>query len=248
MSSGSINGQRGRARSRDRQRREPGVSCRRDGPSMASTSPGPSSRLAGAAIRQRPGAWPGPRPRTFRSPMRRSTPAGRSAGSITISDHEAALREMRRVTRPGGPVVVADEVPGLHRAGLGHLLGIPSLDAWWLRKLGLDREFVDMVLAFDVDLKHSFAVSGPRPRGTGSGTGWVTVLSNTSTSSESYSTRGGLPCRPRARNTSRPRTGRPTGTSGAASSAEGALQYDPSLARAGLLGVRARGCRSTTIS
>lgn len=72
-------------------------------------------------------------------------------------DHEAALREMRRVTRPGGPVVVADEVPGLHRAGLGHLLGMPSLDAWWLRKLGLDREFVDMVLAFDIDLKALFS-------------------------------------------------------------------------------------------
>ena len=74
-----------------------------------------------------------------------------------FSDHEAALREMRRVTRPGGPVVVADEVPGLHRAGLGHLLGIPSLDAWWLRKLGLDREFVKMVLAFDVDLTALFS-------------------------------------------------------------------------------------------
>ena len=71
-------------------------------------------------------------------------------------DHEAALREMRRVTRPGGPVVVADEVPGLHRAGLGHLLGIPAFDAWWLRKLGLDREFVKMVLAFDVDLTAIF--------------------------------------------------------------------------------------------
>ena len=68
------------------------------------------------------------------------------------SDHEAALHEMRRVTRPGGPVVVADEVPGLHRAGLGHLLGWPSFDAWWLGKLGLDREFVNMVLEFDVDL------------------------------------------------------------------------------------------------
>jgi SAM-dependent methyltransferase len=68
-------------------------------------------------------------------------------------DHEATLREMRRVTRPGGPVVVADEVPTLHRAGLGHLLGMPSIDAWWLHRLGLDREFVSMVLEFDVDLK-----------------------------------------------------------------------------------------------
>jgi ubiquinone/menaquinone biosynthesis C-methylase UbiE len=67
-------------------------------------------------------------------------------------DHERALREMRRVTKPGGPVVVADESPRLQRAGLGHLIGIPSFDAWWLRCLGLDRDFVKMVLDFDVDL------------------------------------------------------------------------------------------------
>jgi SAM-dependent methyltransferase len=78
-----------------------------------------------------------------------------------FNDHETALREMRRVTRPGGAVVVADERPGLHRAGLGHLLGIPSLDAWWLRKLGLDREFVEMVLAFDIDLTGLFAKVWP---------------------------------------------------------------------------------------
>jgi SAM-dependent methyltransferase len=72
-------------------------------------------------------------------------------------DHEAALREMTRVTRPGGPIVVADELPAMHCAGLGHLLGVPSLDAWWLHKLGLDREFVVMVLSFDIDLKALFS-------------------------------------------------------------------------------------------
>ena len=72
------------------------------------------------------------------------------------SDHERTLREMRRVTKPGGPIVVADELPTLHRTGLGHLIGVRSLDAWWLCRLGLDRDFVDMVLNFDVDLPALF--------------------------------------------------------------------------------------------
>lgn len=72
-------------------------------------------------------------------------------GFTYFRDHEAALREMRRVTRPGGTIVVADEVTGLHRAGLGHLIGVPKFDAWWLGLLGLDRAFVDMVLGFHDD-------------------------------------------------------------------------------------------------
>lgn len=67
------------------------------------------------------------------------------------NDHAATLREMRRVTKRGAPVVVADETPGLHRAGIGHLIGVPAVDAFWLRSLGLDRAFVDMVLNGDVD-------------------------------------------------------------------------------------------------
>ena len=69
-----------------------------------------------------------------------------------FGDHAAALAEMRRVTRPGGVVVVADEAPWLHRCGLGHMIGFPRLDAAWLRMLGLDREFVDMVLSQSIDL------------------------------------------------------------------------------------------------
>ncbi len=77
-----------------------------------------------------------------------------SIGGFTyFEDHAAALREMRRVTRAAGPVVVADETPGMHRAGIGHLIGRPALDKFWLRQLGLDAEFVDMVLQYDVDLR-----------------------------------------------------------------------------------------------
>jgi hypothetical protein len=41
----------------------------------------------------------------------------------------------------------------MHRAGIGHLIGRPAIDGFWLRQLGLDAEFVDMVLQYDVDLR-----------------------------------------------------------------------------------------------
>jgi SAM-dependent methyltransferase len=89
--------------------------------------------------------------------------ASYSVGGFTYyRDHESALREMRRVTKAGGPVVVADEIAGLHRGGLGHLLGLPAVDAWWLRKLGLDPEFVSMALTFNVDLNAVITRALPR--------------------------------------------------------------------------------------
>ena len=77
-----------------------------------------------------------------------------------FGDHALALREMARVVRPGGTLVVADEAPWLHRCGIGHLIGLPRIDAAWFRLLGLGREFVDMVLEQDLDLPALFPESG----------------------------------------------------------------------------------------
>lgn len=74
-----------------------------------------------------------------------------------FGDHAQAIREMRRVTRPGGTIVVADEVTWLHRCGLGHLIGIPAIDAVWLRWLGLDREFIKMVFETRLNIKQFVA-------------------------------------------------------------------------------------------
>jgi ubiquinone/menaquinone biosynthesis C-methylase UbiE len=74
-------------------------------------------------------------------------------------DHDAVLGEMSRVTRSGGTLIVADEIPNLHRFGIGHLLGFKKIDAIWLQALGLDREFVQMIFDHEFDphpivLKH----------------------------------------------------------------------------------------------
>lgn len=66
-------------------------------------------------------------------------------------DPEAAVAEMRRVTRRDGVVVVADERPDLKRFALGHLLGLPSYDAWWMRRVGLPADFVAMVMRTEID-------------------------------------------------------------------------------------------------
>ena len=52
-----------------------------------------------------------------------------------FNDPEGALREMARVVRPGGTIVVSDEVPDLTDRMLGHKLGIRPL-------MALERRFV----------------------------------------------------------------------------------------------------------
>ncbi len=69
-----------------------------------------------------------------------------------FGDHAAALAEMRRVARPGAPVIVADEVPGLRRLMLGHLIGLPRLDVLSLRAAGLSADFARLVADCDLDI------------------------------------------------------------------------------------------------
>jgi SAM-dependent methyltransferase len=73
-----------------------------------------------------------------------------------FGDHAAAVSEMMRVTRRGGTIVIADELPTLHRLGFGSLLGFPEIDRFGLRQMGLDAKFVEMALDCRLDL-HTLA-------------------------------------------------------------------------------------------
>lgn len=81
-----------------------------------------------------------------------------------FSDPLKALKEMARVTRPGGRIVVADELPDLFEWGWGHLIGFPKLDTWLMKRIWLGPEFTEMVLGnrLDVSALASAALRHPR--------------------------------------------------------------------------------------
>jgi ubiquinone/menaquinone biosynthesis C-methylase UbiE len=63
-----------------------------------------------------------------------------------FNDPEGALREMARVARPGAPVVVSDELPDLTERMIGHRLGLPGVDRWFVaRVMKLGDAFTDLV-------------------------------------------------------------------------------------------------------
>jgi ubiquinone/menaquinone biosynthesis C-methylase UbiE len=63
-----------------------------------------------------------------------------------FNDPERALREMARAVKPGGVVVVSDEVPDLTERMLFRKLGLPGIDRWIVARLmHLGDAFTEMV-------------------------------------------------------------------------------------------------------
>jgi ubiquinone/menaquinone biosynthesis C-methylase UbiE len=63
-----------------------------------------------------------------------------------FNDPEGALREMVRVAKPRAPVVISDELPDLTDRMLGHRIGLPGIDRWFVsRMMKLGDAFTDLV-------------------------------------------------------------------------------------------------------
>jgi SAM-dependent methyltransferase len=63
-----------------------------------------------------------------------------------FNDPEHALREMARVAKCGAAVVVSDELPDLTDRMIGHRIGLPGLDRWFVANLlNLGDAFTDLV-------------------------------------------------------------------------------------------------------
>ena len=85
-----------------------------------------------------------------------------SIGGFTyFGDHARALAEMARVVRPGGRLVVADELPHIYRYGIGRVVGRPAWVRWWLDRFGVDPEFARMILDHDADPEAAVRAAWP---------------------------------------------------------------------------------------
>jgi ubiquinone/menaquinone biosynthesis C-methylase UbiE len=76
-----------------------------------------------------------------------------SLGAINhVNDPGKALREMARVVKPDGLVVVADEVPDLPNRQIAHKLGLHKLQKWILSRVFFLGKFSEVILEH-TDLK-----------------------------------------------------------------------------------------------
>ena len=76
------------------------------------------------------------------------------------ADHARSLSEMARVTRPGGALVVADELPHIYRYGIGRLIPARSI-RYWAHKLGVEPDFIDMMLDYTDDPEAAIVQNWP---------------------------------------------------------------------------------------
>jgi ubiquinone/menaquinone biosynthesis C-methylase UbiE len=76
-----------------------------------------------------------------------------SLGAINhVNDPGKALREMARVAKPDGIIVVADEVPDLPNRQIAHKLGLHKLQKWILSRVFFLGKFSEVILQH-TDLK-----------------------------------------------------------------------------------------------
>ncbi|WP_254509167.1 class I SAM-dependent methyltransferase [Anatilimnocola floriformis] len=76
-----------------------------------------------------------------------------SLGALNhVNDPGRALKEMARVVKPGGMVVVADEIPDLPNRQIAHKLGLRKLQRWILAKMFFLGPMSDVILE-NTDLK-----------------------------------------------------------------------------------------------
>ncbi len=70
-----------------------------------------------------------------------------SLGAINhVNDPARALTEMTRVVKPGGTIVVADEVPDLPNRQIAHKLGLHRLQRWILSRVFFLGQMADVIL------------------------------------------------------------------------------------------------------
>jgi ubiquinone/menaquinone biosynthesis C-methylase UbiE len=96
-----------------------------------------------------------------------------------FNDPEKALREMVRAVKPGGTIVVSDEIPNLTDRMLFRKIGLPGVDRWIVSKLlKLGDDFTDMVEKYrdlDVQAIASRVLPGCRYERIWMGVGYVLV-------------------------------------------------------------------------
>ena len=96
-----------------------------------------------------------------------------------FNDPEKALREMARAVKPGGTIVVSDEVPDLTDRMIFRKIGLPGVDRWIVSKMmHLGDDFAEMIERYrslDVEAIGARVLPGSRYERIWHGVGYVLI-------------------------------------------------------------------------